>query len=164
MEQKHHNFIHEHTLEERSALIDRLIKVAKSNAVSAEQYNAGKCTESELDIATIHLTDLSSLRMAMEILKFPKAEIEDILAHENAHSNVTDSFIEIPEYKDLRNEGYNILVIKDAKGFIYQPRIKVHIPDSWSEEKQSEILRKIVRAPEEYGNSLSPDDRKILGE
>jgi len=145
----------EHTVEERSALIDRLIKIAKDNAVSIEDYESGNYDESRLGVATIHLTDLVSFRLALEKLKFPEDELMDTLEHENAHSNKAGEI-------GALEEGYKIIAIKTPGGYVYQPQVNLYIPDSWTIERQRQALKSIAQAPEEYGNSLSPDDEKDL--
>lgn len=140
----------EHTVEERSALIDRLIKVAESNALDYGAYLRGEYDSDDQERASVHLTTISDFRLAMEKIRFDKETIEDCLAHENAHANKAETLKIEPTYL--------ITVLRKGAHLFGQVAVKTDIRHLPPEERRLARIA-ITSAPEEYGNELSESDR-----
>lgn len=105
--------------------------------------------------ATITVETISEFRLILKILARSDEEIQDILAHENAHANKTETL-------GVEHLGYNIIIIKKGDDYLFQPFSEKCTPEEWSEEKKKEAAIQIVLAPEEYGNKLSSGDIEEL--
>ena len=108
-----------------------------------------------LENGVFRIETLLEFKLFMENLGMPKEDIQDFLAHENAHSNKAESL-------GAEHLGYKINLIRNGNGYIFKPSSDIYIPDEWSEEKINDTYKLIAQAPEEYGNRLSPDDIEIL--
>lgn len=143
----------EHTVEERSALIDRLIRVAESNALDFDEYERGEFTSDDEERASIHLTTINDFRLAMEKIRFDKKMIEDCLAHENAHANKAETLKIEPTYL--------ITVLRKGAHLFGQVAVKTDTSHLPSEERRLARIA-ITSAPEEYGDELSESDRNKI--
>ena len=149
------NYINKDTIEQKSALLDRLIKVAKNNAVSDSEYNREDDIKGIYEHAKIHVKTLPEFKMVLEKIGMPYDNLIDTLEHENAHANKAEEL-------GALHEKYAILCIKYKDGYGYIPQAGIYIPDEWTNEKQMHVKNKIISAPEEYGNYLSQDDLEDL--
>lgn len=161
-------------IENRKGLIERLLKVAVSNAIDYEEYQnlnnrlenlstkESLSTEEEeeftkimdrINLASFHTEELINFKLAMERFGFSEENVIDFLAHENAHANKADEL-------DAGFDKYLLtILIRDGK-LVGQPSTLFNLDLEHPEAKK--ILKKITSAPEEYGNKLSPDDINSL--
>lgn len=144
-------FQYENTIDQTSELLNRLIRVAKDNAIPVEDYNRDMDNQGLYEHAKIHVRTLPEFKMLLEKIGMQGDSLIDSLEHENAHANKAEEL-------GARHEGYQVLCLRYKNGFGYIPQVSIYIPDRWSLHKQKEVSGKIINAPEEYGNSLSPDD------
>lgn len=142
--------------------VEQKVLKAKKNAPDLELLqlkSINKKNEEEISIllknGTICTENLLEFSLALEALGMSEEEVVDHLAHENAHANKTESL-------GAEHLGYNITLIRNGNGFLIQPYSHIYIPDEWSSKKYKETMRKVLMAPEEYGNKLSPDDVEKL--
>lgn len=138
------------------------IDSAISKAVPVDQYNTQSCTPENLAQATVVFKDLVSFDYALEVLYRTGVDREyllETLKHENAHANKADQL-------GARHEDYKLVFLKDENGKIFfAPSAGIYIPEEdegWSKEKQKEVLREVLEAPDIYGDSLSPGDERDL--
>ncbi len=112
-----------------------------------------------LEESTLTVKTLPELRYVLEQLKIPNEAVEDTLAHENAHGNVTQKL-------GARHLGYKLLFMKNGEGKLsFIPQASLYIPEEdegWSKEKQSIVNYQVIRAPADYGNELSQSDIEKL--
>lgn len=100
---------------------------------------------------------LVEYRALLELLGRSPDVVLDTLSHENAHSNIASS-------KGALHKGYGVFVMRGDSdtGYIYKPFNQISFPAHWTTEHRQAVKAAILRAPEVYGNSLSPDDRHDL--
>lgn len=109
-----------------------------------------------LDKSTVIAGNLKEFRLILKNLGLSKEDIEDQLAHENAHANKAESL-------DSKHLDYRVTILRGKNGeYLFQPYARIFIPEDWSEEKIKEVWTKIARAPEEYGNKMSPSDIEMI--
>ena len=142
--------------------IEKKVLNAKQNApdlelIQLKSINIKNQTEvaSLLEKATITADTLFEFGLAMELLGMSKEEIQDHLAHENAHANKTEAL-------GAQHLSYKITLVRSGNDYLFQPFAHIYIPDEWNSEKIKETMRQVTCAPEEYGNKLSPDDIEKL--
>ena len=145
------HLIHEKEYEEYLALEER----ASSSGLRENDFNRLNLLKRKVTGSTITVKTLPEYRRAMELLGYNHDDLIDTLAHENAHANTAERL-------GARHDGYNLLLKKAEAGIHILPQAFIYIPDEWDTKKQIEVHEKIVRAPEEYGNTLSPGDIKDL--
>lgn len=143
------------TFEQISRALDGLIKDAKTNAIPDGEYNREDDGNGKYEKAKIYVKTLPEFRLLLEKIGMPYEKLIDSLQHENAHGNKADELGAV-------HDGYNLLCLKYNGGYGYIPQVGINIPDEWPQEKQDRILNEIYRAPEEFGNSMSPDDIEDL--
>lgn len=117
--------------------------------------------------AGITAKTIPEFRALLEQIGLKTKQIEKILAHENAHANKAE---EIGGEKSFK--GYNINFIKSPilkKLFIpfhptsySQPHAIIEPPEGLSTKERADFYKKVLEAPEKYGEELSPDDIKAL--
>ncbi len=107
--------------------------------------------EKIIENSSAHFDTLFDFKIALESLNIKKENVNDILAHENAHANKLEQL-------GGKHGGYEIIFLKTEKGFSIIPRNCSFYPKEWSEEKYIDVVKQVVKAPDEYGNSMSPDD------
>lgn len=150
----------------RRSLMERLVNVAKQNAILESDYHRHcglvdkevlseeeKALESRIDSATVRTNNLGDFQFAMEEFWEPEHAL-NVLAHENAHVNKAQSL-------GVKTHGYKLTFIKreDGKLFI-QPTATIDIFGGSNEEKRK--TKEILLAPLEYGNRLSDGDIELL--
>lgn len=110
---------------------------------------------------------LTEFRLLLEQMGLRPKQVEDILAHENAHANKAEELGGEESFK-----GYNVNFIKAPllkKLFIpfhpnsySQPHVIVKSPEGMSNQERVDFDRKVLGAPETYGENLSPGDIETL--
>jgi hypothetical protein len=108
--------------------------------------------------ATIRVQTIVEYRIVLELLLDAPGEAEEVaktLAHENAHANVAESL-------GARVHHYLLTIIRDGQEMYLSPSVDFSVPEEWSEAKRKEVYLAIIKAPEEYGETLSPDDKKQI--
>lgn len=108
--------------------------------------------------ATIRVQTIVEYRMVLELLLDSPGEEEavaEILAHENAHSNVAESL-------GANVHHYLLTIIREGPEMYLSPSVDFSVPEEWPEAKRREVYLAVMKAPEEYGETLSPDDRKQI--
>jgi len=144
------------SLENIETKIKKKISSAKEYALNEEQYREAVEKGFDLTDATVFVDTLTEARIAMEILGFDEDSLVDTLSHENAHGNKAQQL-------GAKHDGYKFVLIRGNNGgFRVQPQARVYIPDEWDKEKQNSVLLEIIKAPEEYGNSVSDHDKHDL--
>jgi hypothetical protein len=137
--------------------IENKIAEAKDNAPNMEEVEKMEPNEAEevLARARFKVESLYELKLALKMIGFSDESMIDTLAHENAHANEAQA-------QGVKHTGYNITIVKYGGKFAVHPSAGVYVPDEWPKVKQDDVMRKIITAPERYGNSLSEDDLKKL--
>lgn len=156
-------FIYKNNIEHTSLLLDELIKVAKDNAPTEDELNSPDFSNDKLNLASVLVKTLPEFKILLSKLNLKESDVIDILDHENAHANKAEFLIDKGKM-DIEIEGYAITFIKDGNEdrFIYQPRIRVIYPENLSQTEKSNFRKQVIFAPEEYGNELSENDKKML--
>lgn len=161
-------------VENRKELIERLLKVAVSNALDYDEYqnlnnrleelstkenlNAEESEEfsnimEKINLASFHTKELIDFKLAMERFGLSEENVIDFLAHENAHANKADEL-------DAGFDKYLLTILVRDGNLVGQPSTLFNLDLDHPDAKK--ILKKITLAPEEYGNKLSPSDIKSL--
>lgn len=110
----------------------------------------------KMNAATIEVETLPEARRTMELLGLNYDAIIDTLSHENAHGNKAEQL-------GADHIGYKFLLTREPGGRLgVHPQAYIYIPDEWDKETQKAVLSEVTWAPEDYGNSLSDDDKKDL--
>lgn len=147
------------TLEQkRTVEITKRLQAAVRNAVGIKDLEkVSKIIGKEMILnATAKFYNLGDFREALTLIEQSKEYVDDLVEHENAHANVA-------EREGVPFEGYWIVFLKNDEGGIYpQPMAKFDDSLNDPDENMKEILKKILRAPEEYGNKLSKADIEML--
>lgn len=81
--------------------------------------------------------------------------INDIIAHENAHANSLEKAGAI-------FNGYSLLIAKKGDIYMRKAGANYSYPNDWTEEKKTDVYKQMLTAPEEYGNTLSTSDKERL--
>jgi hypothetical protein len=93
----------------------------------------------------------------LELAEFSPEQVDQILNHENAHANVAE------QVQSQKFNGYRILFTKDKDGeLLVQPFAKLSTDYSFSDEQILEDRMKVIEAPLQYGDRLSPDDKEKI--
>lgn len=142
--------------------IEQKILFAKQNAPDLELIqlkSINKKNETEiiklLEKGTISVETLFEFSLAMKLLGISDKERQDYLSHENAHANKAESL-------GVQHLGYKIPLVKIGNELFFKPYTHINMPNEWSDEKTKKTLRKILLAPNEYGNKMSPGDIEKL--
>lgn len=133
---------------------ESLIKDSGTESLMNSEKQDYKNKKEKLAAISINVKTIPELRFILEELGKTEEEINETLAHENAHANVSESL-------GANHETYIVYFLKE--GNIYQTRIT--FPDYLSQEEVNYISAKAIRAPEDYGEAggMSEDDKKDLG-
>ena len=162
------------SVENRKELIERLLKVAVSNALDYDEYqNLNNRLEelstkenlsieedeeftdimNKINLASFHTRELIDFKLAMQRFGLSEENVTDFLAHENAHANKADEL-------DAGFDKYLLtILVRDGK-LVGQPSTLFNLDLDHPDAKK--ILKTITLAPEEYGNKLSPGDIRSL--
>ncbi|MEM8527626.1 MAG: hypothetical protein AAGG68_23495 [Bacteroidota bacterium] len=112
-----------------------------------------------LNRGRIHVDTLAEYRFVLFLTGMKAKDIDELLAHENAHVNVAESFNAIVH-------GYVLDISMkwegNRKAFVLQPAADVDLPYDWSEENRRRVSELMAYAPKLYGECLSEGDIKIL--
>lgn len=115
--------------------------------------------EDQLEQTRIKVQTLPEFRFLLENFGFQAPDLQNALAHENAHVNVAEQF-------NATFEGYMLNVTKRITigqlVYVLQPEVDVDIPDDWPDEVGDNVARAIILAPVKYGSQLSEGDQKLL--
>lgn len=170
----------QNTFEQRKDELRNLIKLKKQSAIYDDQFdelfkqienyehlisNGGidglldlekedyKKKKEKLESISLQVKTLPEFRFVLSEIGKSEEEIQENLAHENAHANVAESL-------GARHETYIVYFLKN--GNVYQTRVT--LPDSLTEDEVYNISKKAIEAPEEYGKAggLSDDDKDQL--
>ncbi len=143
--------------------IRQKISIAVKNAPDLETIQLKSINKNEdqeiielIKKATITVNNLYEFKLLMEILEINDETINDTLSHENAHANKATII-------GVEHLNYNLAIFIEGNDYVYQPYTGLGYPDEWSPEKIKEMRKKIIKAPEEYNNKLSPIDKERLG-
>jgi hypothetical protein len=109
------------------------------------------------DRVLLQVETLPEFNYILSLLKKPGIDVSTIAAHENAHANVAD-------VEGAEHGGYNVVFLKDLDGdpvYIFQARVGYPLELLMS-ENLDEVRKKIIQAPEKYGETLSESDKEDL--
>lgn len=115
---------------------------------------------SKLLDSSIMVHSLADLRTLLNIaLNEDQNLVQDAMEHENAHANVV-------EREGAIFNGYCLRIMKMQQegSYGYRPSVDFDTPLSWPAEKRIEVYKRILEAPEEYGNAMSKSDKQRLSE
>lgn len=146
------------SVEDIDAKLEQKILFAKEHAVPSEFLNKNPFSEEDMDMvrkARISCGSLYELNTALQLLGIKSEDVLDTVAHENAHANKAESM-------GANHHDYRILVSKINGEYAYRVSAGIELPDEWEMDKKKEGLIAILKAPEEYGNELSPSDISLL--
>lgn len=112
--------------------------------------------EEELRKSTLFCKNLVEFRLALESLNISEKDIQDLLQHENAHGNKASEL-------GANHESYNLTFLIDQEGReSFRPQVGIFIPDEWDKDRQKDVMKKIILAPEGQDNPLSAGDKRQL--
>lgn len=121
--------------EERSEAIQRYSEMKKRNVLFVET--------------------LPEFRYVLTLLKKDGVPVNSVVAHENAHGNVTDIV-------GNTHTGYSIEFIKNLDGDIDYSFESHQTSNAATTEEALDREEKIMRAPEDYGDKMSESDKTNL--
>lgn len=158
------------TKNEHESYIVGLLETVMNNAVDEDGYLRFKELEkkpnmsdydrkfvynfkNKINKATISINNLADYKFALEWVT-TKEYASDLVAHENAHVNMAESLgMEISDYP------YMMTFTDSRNGVKVYPaaNVKISIKNDLPIEEKEKI-KKVIIAPLEYGNKLSPGD------
>ena len=113
----------------------------------------------KIQSARIHAYNLNDFRYALEAAGASKQQVEFLVSHENAHANKAVQL-------GAQFEDYYFTIYSESNGELdLDVGATISIPEkgrTWTNEKRKETDIQITRAPDEYGNKMSEDDKKRL--
>ncbi len=136
---------------------DLEIKMHKGDISTSEEEEYQELKR-ELNDSTIILQTSEELREALETIGINKAQIKDVVDHEQQH-------ILAAEQKGGKSNGYICTIFRSSKsptGFGVHVSVDIDLPESADQAEKNAILREIITAPEQNGGETSKGDRYIL--
>ncbi len=147
------------SLQERQDIDEKLKEatvIQKERELTDDEVEHHYSFRERLDLASIVVITIPEARRVMEMLGFTDEQLVQTLSHENAHANKA---MEV----GATFSGYNFALTRDSDGgILVQPSAITSIPDNWSKEKTIFFDSQIIKAPDEYGEKMSPGDKEEL--
>lgn len=155
-------------------MIHRLLKVAISNAIDADEYQKlskrnevltlqkSLSSQEEMEVtnileridrASVRAKTLTDFRFTLEEFGLSHENVIDFLAHENAHANKADQLSDSFQYYILT------ILLRDGK-LVGQPATIFDFDHTDPETRHR--LQQITNAPLEFGSKLSEGDEESL--
>lgn len=126
-----------------------------------DQYFQFQEINAILNRGRIHVDTLAEYQFVLQLTGLFGKDLEEILAHENAHLNLAESFNTIVH-------GYVLDISMawhgDRKAYILQPAADVDLPCDWPEHIKREVTRLLAQAPKIYGEQNSNGDAQLIQE
>lgn len=141
------------TFDEARETIEQIDALSNTPGKRSKQIDALRET---LRNSSVTVETLPEFRALLELVfGVDSPDVQETLAHENAHANVV-------QQENAIFTGYSLLVAKDGEEYNFLPGTDYETPKGWSVKKRTEVYGKILNAPDEYGNELSETDKLRL--
>jgi hypothetical protein len=159
IEKVRHNPISQKRLQELESRMDAIFtRFSEKGERTTGEIKEEKNIISEISRHSVVVYGIAEFRLVLEEMAdyikgfYTKEDIDDILAHENAHMNVASSL----EYKI---SGYALTFIDSGDGNLgVQPSCLFFMNENWNLKQTLNNTISSLDAPRKYGNSLSEKD------
>ena len=182
MENPFRNLFNKHENTEYTEGIKEKIETAKEHALAFEVFNELNQKQAAYQMKEIqetaseeeleYIKEIETLLEKSTITTFSRDEFSDILKKFGLNLKIIPEIveheaqhIEVAEKLGAINNGYQCIIHEhptSPTGYALYAAANIDLPKEWDIAKKEEILKQIIKAPEEIGISMSSGDKNLL--